>query len=172
MQSTSSLSVSTPSDREIVMTRSFRAPRRLVWDALTKPELVQRWMFVPPGWSWSECRMDVRVGGKFRWSWNGVEGQLALTISGEHKEVVPPNRIVHTELMEMGPGAGHECGGSGEPWTLLATIDLSEHADETLLKMTLLFPNQPARDAALKSGMEQGVAAGYDQLDLLLAASN
>jgi len=172
METTGTLKVSTPSDLEIVMSRDFDAPRRLVWDAMTKPELVQRWMFVPPGWQWSKCEMDVRVGGKFHWAWNGPDGKLALTIRGEHREVTPPARIVHTEHMEMAPGAGG-CGSdceNAEPWELLATIELSERGGTTQLKMTLLFPTKAGRDGALASGMEQGVAAGYDMLAELLAS--
>lgn len=167
------LNVSTPSDRQILMTRTFNAPRRLVWDAMTKPELVRRWMFTPPGWTWAQCEMDVRVGGKFRWVWNGPDGQMGLTITGEHKEVIPPQKLVHTEHMEMGPGAG-ACGPScdeAEPWELLATLELSEHAGRTQLRMTLDFPSTQARDTALASGMEHGVSSGYDTLDQMLQAS-
>jgi uncharacterized protein YndB with AHSA1/START domain len=64
--STAALEVMTPSDREIMMTRDFDAPRHLVWEAMTRPEFLQRWLFMPPGWAWAECRMDVRVGGTFR----------------------------------------------------------------------------------------------------------
>jgi len=165
------LSVTTPSDLELVMTRVFNAPRRLVWDAMTKPELLKQWMFTPPEWAWAECEMDVRVGGKFRWVWNGPDGQVALSIWGEHREVVPPERIVHTERMEMGPGAG-DCGPGGEcsePWELLATVELTEQGRQTQLRMTLLFPTKEARDGAAASGMEHGVSAGYDRLDAILA---
>lgn len=165
------LKVTTPTDLEIVMTRAFDAPRHLVWNSMTQPDLIRRWMFVPPGWNWAECEMDVRVGGKFRWAWNGPDGQLALTIRGEHREVIPPVKIVHTELMEMGPGGGG-CGSGdsgGEAWELLATLELSEQGGKTHLKMTLLFPTKEGRDGALASGMEQGVAAGYDTLDGVLA---
>jgi len=171
MEKSGTLRVTTPTDLEIVMTRAFDAPRRLVWEAMTRPELVRRWMFVPPGWAWAECEMDVRVGGKFRWAWNGPDGKLALSIWGEHREVSPPARIVHTECMEMGPGAGgcaSDCEGA-EPWELLATIELVERGGKTHLTMTLLFPSREARDGALASGMEQGVAAGYDTLDGVLA---
>ncbi len=166
------LTIALPSDRELIMNRRFDAPRPLVWEAMTRPELLQRWMFTPPGWAWGECEMDVRVGGKFRWTWNGPDGRLALSIRGEHREVTPPLKLVHTELMEMGPGAG-ECGPDGEsaePWELLATIELDGRDGRTHLKMTLLFPNREGRDGALASGMEHGVAAGYDQLDGLLGA--
>jgi uncharacterized protein YndB with AHSA1/START domain len=172
------LKVTTPSDLEIVMTRTFNAPRQLIWEAMTRPELMQRWMFTPPQWSWSRCEMDLRVGGKFHWEWAGPDGRHAMTISGVHKEVTPPARIIHTERMEMGPGAGpcgSECGeggaeGGGDPWELLATIDLTESAGRTHLTMTLRFPSKQARDAALASGMEQGVAIGYDRLAAMLAA--
>lgn len=164
------LVVTTPSDLEIVMTRSFQAPRRLVWDAMTKPELIRRWMFTPPGWSWATCEVDLRVGGAYRWEWNGPDGRLALSIHGVHRDVSPPSRLVHTERMDMGAGAGNCEGEAGEPWELLATIDLSESAGTTHLRMTLAFPCKEARDMALRSNMEYGVAAGYRALDALLAA--
>lgn len=167
------LKVSTPTDVTIVMSRTFNAPRRLVWDAMTQPALMKRWMFTPPGWAWAECEMDVRVGGKYRWVWNGPDGTVAMTISGEHREVTPPSKIVHTELMEMGPGCGmggSDCAG-GDPWELLATIEMTEKDGRTDLVMTLLFPSKEARDGAAASGMEHGVAAGYDTLDGVLAAA-
>lgn len=162
------LKVTTPTDLEIVMTRSFAAPRQLVWDAMTRPELVQRWMFAPPGWTWAKCEMDVHVGGKFHWAWNGPDGQLGLTITGEHRVVDAPNKIVHTELMQM--GSGPDGDPMGPPWELLATLELSESAGKTYLKMSLLFPTKEGRDGALASGMEHGVAAGYDALERMLAS--
>ncbi|MBX3396057.1 MAG: SRPBCC domain-containing protein [Phycisphaerae bacterium] len=170
METAHKLKVTTPTDLEIVMTRVFDSPRHLVWNAMTQPDLVRRWMFMPPGWNWAECEMDVRVGGKFRWAWSGPDGQLALTIWGEHREVSPPAKIVHTERMEMGPGGGCGAGdSSGDPWELLATLELLEQGGKTHLKMTLLFPTKEGRDGALASGMEHGVAAGYDALDGILA---
>jgi uncharacterized protein YndB with AHSA1/START domain len=169
---TAGLKVTTPTDVQIVMTRSFAAPRSRVWRAMTTPDLVRRWMFTPPGWSWATCEMDVRVGGAYCWAWNGPDGRIALTIRGTHTEVVAPARLVHTERMEMGPGAG-ACGGDdccdAEPWELTATLDLKESGGRTDFTMTLRFPSKAARDAALASGMEQGVSAGYDALDRLLA---
>lgn len=166
---TAGLKVSTPTDTTVVFTRSFNAPRKLVWEAMVNPELLPRWMFCPPGWSWSTCEMNVRVGGKYRWAWNGPDGQLALSIWGTYKEVAPHSKIVHTERMEMGPGAG--CGpdgGGAEPWELLATLEFTEDAGATLMKMTLSFDNKMARDMALKSGMEHGMEAGYKSLDTYL----
>jgi uncharacterized protein YndB with AHSA1/START domain len=108
------------------------------------------------------------VGGKFRWAWNGPDGRLALSIWGEHQDVTPPERIVHTECMQMGPGAGGSDCQSADPWELLATTELVEQGGKTHLTMTLLFPSQQARDAALASGMEHGVAAGYQQLNAVV----
>jgi uncharacterized protein YndB with AHSA1/START domain len=167
------LKVTTPSDLEIVMTREFDAPRQLVWEAMTRPDLVRRWMFTPPGWVWATCEMDVRVGGKFCWAWKGPDGEIALTIWGEHLEVQPPTRIVHTEYMTMGPAIDKQ-GGSGidcPPWELIATLELTEEADSTHMRMTMVFPSKDARDAALASGMEQGMAAGYASLDEYLATA-
>lgn len=154
------LEVATPSDLEIVMTRTFDAPRHLVWEAMTKPELIRRWLYAPEGWTMTSCEGDAEVGGSFRWAWNGPDGKPALAIWGINREVVPLEKIVHTENMEIGDGVP-----LGE---LLATVVLAEHNGTTSLRMTLLFPSKEARDGALASGMARGVAAGYDRLDDIL----
>ncbi len=131
------LAVTLPSDLEIVMTRTFDAPRHLVWDAMTKPEFVRRWLYAPEGWTMTVCEADTKVGGTFRWAWNGPDGHPALTISGVNREVVPPERMVHTESMAIGNGVP-----LGE---LLATVVLSECDGKTALRMTLLsFQRKPA----------------------------
>jgi len=156
------LQVATPSDLELVMTREFDAPRRLVWQAMTRPELIRRWIYAPEGWAITVCEGGINVGDTFRWAWNGPDGKPALAIWGVNREVVPLERIVHTENMEVGDGIA-----LGE---LLATIELTEKGDQTLLRMTLLFPSKEARDGAIASGMERGVAAGYERLDAILAS--
>ena len=158
-----SLEVTTPSDLEIVMTRMFDAPRHLVWDAMTKPDLIRRWLYAPEGWTMTVCEGDTKIGGSFRWAWNGPDGKPALAIWGVNREVVPPEKIVHTENMEIGDGVP-----LGE---LLATVVLVEHDGKTSLHMTLLFPSKEGRDGALASGMARGVAAGYDRLDEIFTAS-
>jgi uncharacterized protein YndB with AHSA1/START domain len=102
------------------------------------------------------------VGGTFRWAWNDQDGNPAMTITGVNREVVPPEKVVHTERMELN---GMLLG------ELLATVVLTEHGGKTRLRMTLLFPSKEARDGALASGMEHGVAVGYDRLDEILAAT-
>lgn len=158
------LQVTTPSDLEIVMTREFDAPRRLVWEAVTKPELIRRWIYAPEGCAMTVCEGGLNAGDPFRWAWNGPDGKPALTIWGINREVVPHERIVHTENMEIGDGI---CLGE-----LLATVELTENDDKTLLRMTLLFPSKEARDGAIASGMERGVAAGYTRLDAILSSES
>ena len=162
--------VTMPSDREVKVMRSFRAPRALVYKAYTEPALVRQWMLGPPGWSMPVCEMDVRVGGDYRWEWKGPDGAMALAIWGTHREVNRPANLVHTERMEIGPGAGAGDCAQGEPWELLATIELTEREGRTHLRMTLLFPSKEARDMALQSGMEIGVDAGYTVLDNLVSS--
>ena len=157
------LNVSTPNDFQIVMTRHFDAPRHLVWNAMTRPELLRRWLWAPEGWEMITCDMDVRVGGKFTWTWAGPDGKPALTITGEHRVVDGPIKIVHTEQMRMG------CEADAPMGELVATTELIEQDGGTLLRMTLDFNSKAERDGALKSGMEHGVSKGYDRLDSVLA---
>jgi uncharacterized protein YndB with AHSA1/START domain len=160
MPNTAGLKVTTPSDREIVMTRTFDAPRHLVFQAMSTPELVKRWLYGPPGWSMVVCEDDLRVGGTFRWVWRGPEGQ-EMVIRGVYREVVPPERVVRTESFEFGCESQ-----AGEQ---LATIVLTEQGGKTHLTLTLLYPSKEARDGTIASGMEHGVAASYDRLAELLA---
>jgi uncharacterized protein YndB with AHSA1/START domain len=156
------LKVTTPTDREIVMTRVFDAPRGLVFDAMARPELLQRWLAGPPGWSMTACEVDLKAGGAFRHVWRGPGGE-EMRMHGVIREVVPPERIVRTETFDVGCEAQ-----AGEQ---LGTLALTERGGKTTLTLTVLYPSKEARDAALASGMEHGVAAGYDRLDGLLAES-
>jgi uncharacterized protein YndB with AHSA1/START domain len=154
------MTVSLPTDREIVITRTFDAPRDIVWDTMSKPELLKKWLFGPPGWEFTECVEDARVGGQFRWVWKGPAGEV-MSMSGEYREIKPPERAVRTERFEFG------CPSQmGEQ---LATLVLTEQGDKTLLTLTVLYPSKEARDGAAASGMEHGMAAGYDRLDEILA---
>jgi uncharacterized protein YndB with AHSA1/START domain len=162
MKTAGTITVTTPSDREIVITRAFDAPRRLVWRAMTQPELIRRWLFLPPGWRMTRCEEDVRVGGAYRWEWAGPDGALAMAMGGVYREVVPNDRLVRTERFEFGcqPQAGEQ----------LATLEFIEQRGGTLVRITVVYPSREARDATLASGMEQGMAAGYDNLEALLAS--
>ncbi len=162
MNNTATLKITTPTDREILITRVFDAPRNMVWDAMSKPELLKRWLFGPDGWSMVVCDDDLRVGGAFRWVWRGPGG-AEMAMRGVYREIVPPERVVRTESFEFGcdPQAGEQ----------LATLVLTEQGGKTTLTLTVLYPSKAARDGAIASGMERGLAAGYDRLEELLASA-
>jgi uncharacterized protein YndB with AHSA1/START domain len=148
-----SLSVTTPTELEIEMSRAFDAPRRLVFAALTTPELLRRWHYGPDGWSLVTCEIDLRAGGAYRYVWRGPDG-TGMTARGVFREVVAPERIVNTESFD-------------EAWYIgqaLVTAVLAEREGGTTLTTTLRYESREARDMALRSGMEDGVAAGYDRL--------
>jgi len=161
MMNTGNLKVTTPSDTEILMTRVFDAPRALVWEAMSSPDLIKRWLLGPPGWTMVLCEGDTLVGGKFHWSWRGPDG-AELSMKGEYKEVNPPERCVRTEAFSFGPDSP-----IGEQ---LVTMVLKEENGKTNLILTLLYDSKEARDGAILSGMEHGVASSYDRLAELLSS--
>jgi uncharacterized protein YndB with AHSA1/START domain len=151
------LDISTPSDREIRLTRVFDAPRKLVFDAYTKPELLTRWMGVMPGWSWAICEIDLRVGGTFRYLWRGPEG-VEMGMRGNYLEVTRPHRIVATESFDQKWYEG-EC---------VETLTLEENDGRTTLTLLLRYDNQAVRDGVLQSGATGGMEAGFTNLAALL----
>src|SRR5271166_1828439 len=158
MTNPESLKVTTRGDREIVMTRVFNAPRRLVFDAFTKPELVKQWLLGPPGWSMPVCEIDLRVGGAYRYVWRNADGK-EMGMRGVFREIVPRERVVQTETFD-------EPRYSGKA---LVTTVLVEHSGVTTLTTTVRYESREVRDSVLKSGMERGVAASYDRLADMLA---
>jgi uncharacterized protein YndB with AHSA1/START domain len=158
--STGTLKVTTPTEREIAMTRVFDAPRNLVFEAYTKPELVKRWLGVHGGWSLAVCEIDLRVGGAYRYVWRGRDG-AEMGMDGVYREVVVPERIVATERFDQ----------SWYPGEAVSTIALIEQGGKTTLTLTVRYESREARDAVLRSPMEQGVAAGFDKLAELLAST-
>ena len=154
--------VTLPNDLEVLVTRTFAAPRALVFDAWTKPALISRWLLGPPGWTMPVCEMDLRVGGKFRWRWRGENG-AEFGFTGEFREVVRPSRIVHTEIYDPGD-VGGTMGGEA-----LITNTLTEAAGVTTNTMTIRYQSKADRDAALKTGMTDGMELSYQKLDALLA---
>ena len=158
MTNASTLQVTTPSDREIVMTRVFDAPRRLVFDAWTKPELIKRWLGVRAGWSMVVCEVDLKVGGVYRYVWRGPDGDMGM--GGVFREIVRPERIVCTEQFD-------------DPWyegEAVDTVVLVEKSGKTTATTTVLYKSREVRDAVIKSGMSSGVAESYDTLDGILAS--
>ena len=153
MRNVGKLQVSTPGEREIAMTREFNAPRRMVFDALTKPELLKRWMFGPPGWSFAMCEIDLKVGGAYRFVWSGP-GNVQMGVRGVYREVLPPERVVNTERFDE----------AWYPGEAIVTNSLVEEDTKTTLTLTVLYESREARDIALQSPMEQGVAMGFDKL--------
>src|SRR5215813_7984905 len=137
------------------MKRVFDAPRSLVFDALTKPELLKRW-YGPTGWSLVVCEVDLRVGGKWRFVSSLPDGKM-IGQRGVYREIMPPERLMNTEAWED--------WDAGE--TLVTTI-LVEQDGKTTYTSTILFPSQEVRDTVVKSGLEHGAAELYDKLDALL----
>ena len=148
------VSVSTPSDREIRVTRIFDAPRALVFECHTKPELLQQWLLGPPGWTMPGCEVDFRVGGKYLYTWRNEADGSEFSIGGVHEEIVPPERIVTLESF-MGDEA-------------LNTLTFDEQNGRTTMVLTMQFENREKRDQAMKTGMTYGMAFGYDRLDQVL----
>ena len=153
-----SFKLSTPSDREIRVTRDFDAPRRLVFDAFTKPELVRRWLLGPPGWVMPLCEIDLRVGGAYRYAWRSEKDGAQMSVHGVFREVIPLERLVATEQFD----------DAWYPGEALSTTVFMEARGITSTSITLLYTSQEARDTARRSGMEYGMAAGYDRLESLL----
>ncbi|MFY9582880.1 MAG: SRPBCC family protein [Candidatus Acidiferrales bacterium] len=156
MKNTGTLQVTTPTEREIVMTRVFDAPPRLVFDAFTKPELLKRW-FGPRGWSMPVCEVNLKVGGTWRFVVRGPDG-TEMGMRGVYREIVPPERLVFTETFDDFPGES------------LGTTVLVQDRGRTTMTATLLYSSQEIRDAMIKSGMEHGAAESYDRLAELFAS--
>lgn len=142
-------------DREIEWTRLFNAPAQVVFDAHTKPELVQRWLLGPDGWTMPVCEIDLRPGGKFRWVWRRESTGEEMGMSGTYYEIDAPRRIVHGERFD-------------QPWypdEARVTSLFQEENGKTRLVVTMQMATSEARDGVLKSGMESGVKRSYDRLD-------
>jgi len=153
------LKVTTPSDREISMIRAFNAPRNLVFDAWTKPELLKRWLGVRAGWSLAVCEIDLKVGGKYRWVWRHKDGK-EMGMGGVYREIKRPEKIVSTEKFD-------------DPWyegEAIVTLTLTEQNGKTTITESILYDSKEIRDAVLKSPMESGVAESFNLLAELLAS--
>jgi uncharacterized protein YndB with AHSA1/START domain len=158
MKSSGTFNIAAHGDREIVVTRVFDAPRQLVFDAYTKPELIKRWLLGPGGWSMPICETDFRTGGKYRYVWRNETDGSEMGMGGVYREIVAPERIVVTEVFDE----------AWYPGEAVDTIVLVEQNGTTTLTQTILYNSGETRDAVLKSPMQTGMAASYDRLEKFL----
>lgn len=148
------LKIETKGERELLMSRSFNAPKYLVFECFTKPELLKRWLYGPEGWSLAECEIDFRVGGKYRYLWKFLEKGTLMGAGGEYKEIQAPDRFVCTEAFD-------EAWYPGES---LLTNSFTEKDGKTVFLLTILYESREARDIVVKSPMEGGANQSYDRL--------
>jgi uncharacterized protein YndB with AHSA1/START domain len=149
-------SVTPLSDKEIVIRRVFNAPKRLVFDALTKPEMLKNWFWGPDGWTLAVCDVDLKVGGETRYVWR--KGDIEMGMSSVCLELDPPNRMVSKERFD-------------DPWyegEATGTMELVENEGKTTLTTTMRYETEAARDSVLKSPMDEGLAVGYNRLEAYL----
>jgi uncharacterized protein YndB with AHSA1/START domain len=152
------LEIATPADREVRITRTFDAPRELVWDCHTRPELVRRWITGWPGWSMVVCEIDLRPGGRYRYVLSGPAGE-EMGWGGTFRELMRPEFITATELFD-------------EDWTggeTLVTTRFEEAEGSTTVTVSVVYASREARDGALATGMTDGMEASYRLLDKVLA---
>jgi uncharacterized protein YndB with AHSA1/START domain len=161
--------VTLPSDREVKVTRSLKAPRALVYRTFTEPDLLKRWMLGPPGWSMPVCEMDVRVGGRYQWRWRSNDGKNEFGFTGAFREVEPASRLVHTEAYDPGTlQAGPEGRESYPNREAIVTLTFTEAGGITTVTTLIDFGSKEARDAAVATGMTDGMEQSYALLDRLL----
>lgn len=150
------LSITLPSDREIVVTREFKAPRDLVFDCWTIPALIRRWMG-PAEWVFITCEFDARVGGKWRFVTRGPDG-FEMAHGGTILEIVRPEWMKSTEKFEI-------------DWTGGETINTNRFTETdgiTTSVLTVLYASKEARDGATATPMAEGMEAGFKRLDEIL----
>ena len=152
--------LSTPSDREILVERDFDAPRALVFDAFTRPDLVRRWLLGPDGWTMPVCQIDLRVGGAYRYVWRKESTGAEMGMGGTFREIVPPQKLVITEKFD----------DAWYPGEAINTTTFEERSGITTVRLVVTYESREARDIASRSGMERGMIAGFDRLEQVLAA--
>jgi uncharacterized protein YndB with AHSA1/START domain len=158
MTGTTTMTMTTPSDTEIVLTRTFRAPRPLVFAAFTEPDLLRRW-FGARGWELVVCEIDLRIGGRWRYVSRGPDG-AELAHGGVYREVVAPERVVSTESYD----------DQWVPGESVTTIVMTDEGGSTTVTTTLTYSSKEVRDLVTSFPMERGIAEGYERLDEVLRA--
>jgi uncharacterized protein YndB with AHSA1/START domain len=152
-----SFKVSTPTDEEIRLTRLFDAPRRLVFEAMTKPEHVKRWWGrLGEGYSVPVCEIDLRPGGAWRFVNRHPGGEAVFY--GEYQEITPPSRLVFTEIFAQFPDS-----------VSVVTAEFTDEEGRTRFTATVRYPSLEVRDMVLASGMSRGAGISYDRLEDLVA---
>jgi uncharacterized protein YndB with AHSA1/START domain len=149
------LAVTLPSDREIVLTRDFNAPRRLVFEVWTKREHVMRWWAGCDDNTLAVCEIDLRVGGAWRYVVRGPDGQN-YPFKGIYREILAPERLVLTQVFDVEPYSRSEA---------LVSVVFEDQRGRTRMTETILHATQDARDKHLQSGMETGAATSFDRLE-------
>jgi uncharacterized protein YndB with AHSA1/START domain len=152
-QQSQTLEVTTPSDREVVITRTFNAGRARVFSAFTEPELIKRW-FGLAGWSMSSCEVDLRPGGKFHYHWTNDENGAGYGLIGTYREIEAPARIVYREDHDE----------AGNPGDATVTTTFVERNGVTAMTMTMLFDSRELRDNAIESGQIEGWGVCFDHV--------
>lgn len=155
---------SMPSDTEVLVKRSFDAPVELVWRAYTEPELMRRWLTAMPGWSMPVCEMTTNVGGKYHWRWRDDANGIEFGFTGEMLEVAPNSKIVHTQIYDPG-NMGGSMGDDGS----IITVTFDETDGTTNVATLISFASKADRDAAISTGMTDGMETSYSRLDEVLA---
>jgi uncharacterized protein YndB with AHSA1/START domain len=156
MKNSPTFSITAHGERGIVIMRIFDAPRQLVFDAYTNPELVKKWLLGPDGWP--VCEIDLRVGGKYRYVWKSNTDGREMGMGGVYREVLAPERIVATELFDE----------AWYPGEAVDTMVLVERSGKTTLTQTIIYNSRETRDAVLKSPMQYGMAMSFDRLEHFL----
>ena len=156
MTSSNKTTVEARGDRELIIRRSFNAPKDLVFRAHTECSLLKRWMFGPDGWTLAVCEIDLRVGGRYRWVWK--KDEIEMGAGGEYKIVERPDRISATERFDQ----------SWYPGEAVSLMTFEQNGSTTLMTNTMTYESKDARDAVLASPMEEGLDAGYNRLEAVL----
>ena len=154
----SDLKVEARGDNELVISRTFDAPVQMVFDAHTKPDLVRQWLLGPDGWTMPVCEIDLRVGGKYRYTWKKEKTGDLMGLGGEFMEVATPNRYVATEKFDQ----------SWYPGDAISTTTFEDRNGKTAFQNVMKYDSREAREAVLASPMEEGLTVGYDRLENLL----
>ncbi len=154
------VTVEAKGENELVISRTFSAPKELLFKAYTECKYLKRWLYGPEGWSLAVCEMDLNVGGSYRWVWK--KDDIEMGAGGKYREIERPDRIVCTEQFD-------------DPWyegEAISTVVLVESGGVTTLTNTMQYVSKEARDGVLQSPMEEGLSLGYDRLEKLLAETN